>query len=301
MMATLGWIGLGDIGEPMALRLIAAGHQVMVWGRTPSRLRPAIEAGAIAAATPAELATKCDAVLLCVTDGDAVEEVAFGPHGVAAGMRAGSLIVDHSTIHPQTTRRAARRVRETGVGWVDAPVSGGAVGAQAGTLACFLGGEHDDVARVQPWIAAYAAHVTHLGPAGSGQIAKSCNQAVVAGTTALWAEVIAYARRCGLDPDALIDAVAGGWADSAVRAAHAHDMAAGRFRRARGMIILKDLEIIADMAAAAAAPMPVTSEVTTLYRLLLAQGHAAGPATALVQLYAERGSEDAATGRPRSD
>jgi 2-hydroxy-3-oxopropionate reductase len=288
MTTTLGWIGLGDIGEPMALRLIAAGHQVLVWARTPARLQAALAAGATAAATPAELATKCEAVFVCVTDGDAVEEVVFGAHGVAAGVRAGSLVVDHSTIHPETTRRAARRLRDAGAGWVDAPVSGGAVGAQAGTLAVFLGGEHADVERVRPWIAAYAAHVTHLGPVGSGQVAKSCNQAVVAGTTALWAEVISYARRCGLDPDALIDAVAGGWADSAVRAAHAHDMAAGRFRRARGMIILKDLEIIADMAASTASPMPVTAEVTTLYRLLLAQGHAPGPATALVQLYAER-------------
>ena len=264
----------------MALRLIAAGHTVKVWGRTPERLRAALDAGATAAASPAELAAQCEAVFVCVTDGDAVEEVAFGPHGLATGMRAGKLVVDHSTIHPETTRRAAARLRDAGAGWVDAPVSGGAAGAQAGTLAIFLGGEHADVERVRPWIAAYAGHVTHLGPSGSGQVAKSCNQAVVAGTTALWAEVISYARRCGLDPDALIDAVAGGWADSAVRAAHAHDMAAGRFRRARGMIILKDLEIIADMAAATASPMPVTAEVTTLYRLLLAQGHAPGPATA---------------------
>ncbi|MEA2689720.1 MAG: 3-hydroxyisobutyrate dehydrogenase, partial [Candidatus Eremiobacteraeota bacterium] len=128
-MATLGWIGLGEIGTPMALRLIGAGHRVVVWGRTASRLEPALAAGATAASSPAELASQCDAVMLCVTDGNAVEDVVFGPRGVAEGARRGSLIVDHSTIHPETARLASRRLRSARVGWVDAPVSGGAAGA----------------------------------------------------------------------------------------------------------------------------------------------------------------------------
>jgi 3-hydroxyisobutyrate dehydrogenase-like beta-hydroxyacid dehydrogenase len=284
-MATLGWIGLGEIGLPMALRLIAAGHRVVVWGRTAANLQSALDAGATAAASPAELAAQCDAVVLCVTDGDAVEEVVFGARGVAEGARRGSLIVDHSTIHPETARLAWRRLHGAGIGWVDAPVSGGAGGAQAGTLATFLGGEPGDVERVRPWISAYANHVTHMGPVGSGQVAKSCNQAVVAATVALWAEIIAYARRCGIDPDVLVDAVQGGWADSEIRRVHAHDMVAGRFRRAPGSIILKDLEIIGDMARSTTSPMPVTGAVTSLYRLLLAQGHETGGVTAVVQLY----------------
>jgi len=284
-METLGWIGLGEIGLPMVLRLVGAGHRVVVWGRTAANLQPALDAGASAAASPAELAAQCEAVFLCVTDGDAVEAVVFGPRGVAEGTKRGTLIVDHSTIHPETARLAARRLRSAGIGWVDAPVSGGAGGAQAGTLATFLGGDVGDVERVQPWIAAYANHVTHMGPVGSGQVAKSCNQAVVGATVALWAEVIAYARRCGIDPDALVDALQGGWADSEIRRVHGHDMAAGRFRRAPGSIILKDLEIIGDMARSTASPMPVTSTVTSLYRLLLAQGHETGGVTAIVQLY----------------
>jgi len=285
-MAALGWIGLGEIGLPMSLRLIAAGHHMVVWGRTAANLQPALDAGATAAASPAELAAQCEGVLLCVTDGDAVEEVVFGPHGVAEGAQRGSVIVDHSTIHPETARLASRRLRGAGVGWVDAPVSGGAGGAKAGTLATFIGGEDADVERVRPWIAAYANHVTHMGPVGSGQVAKSCNQAVVAATVALWAEIIAYARRCGIDPDLLVDAVQGGWADSEIRRVHAHDMVAGRFRRAPGSIILKDLEIIGDMARATTSPMPVTGAVTSLYRLLLAQGHETGGVTAVLQLYA---------------
>ena len=284
-MGTLGWIGLGDIGLPMAVQLIGAGHRVVVWGRTAAKLQPALDAGATAAASPAELAAQCEAVLLCVTDGDAVEDVVFGARGVAEGAKRGSLIVDHSTIHPETARLASRRLRGGGVGWVDAPVSGGAVGAKAGTLATFLGGDAADVERVRPWLAAYANHVTHMGPVGSGQVAKSCNQAVVAATIGLLAEVITYARRCGIDPDLLVDALQGGWADSEIRRVHGHDMAAGRFRRTQGSIMLKDLDIIGDMARATKSPMPVTAAVTSLHRLLLAQGHEPGGPGSIMQLY----------------
>jgi len=294
-MATLGWIGLGEIGTPMALRLIGAGHRVVVWGRTASRLQPALDADATAAATPAELAAQCDGVLLCVTDGDAVEQVVFGPRGVAEGAKRGCLIVDHSTIHPETTRLAPRRLRSAGVAWVDAPVSGGAKGAEAGTLSVFLGGEDADVERVRPWIAAYAGNVTHMGPVGSGQVAKSCNQAIVAATVGMWAEVIAYARRCGVDPDVLVDALEGGWADSAIRRVHAHDMVAGRFRRTPGLIILKDLDIIGDMARMTKSPMPVTETVATLFRMLLAQGHTPGSFGAIMQLYPNAPVADGAT------
>ena len=287
-MATLGWIGLGDIGAPMALRLIGAGHRVIVWGRTASRLQPALDAGAEAAGSPAELAAQCEGVLLCVTDGDAVEEVVFGPRGVAEGAKRGTLVVDHSTIHPETTRLASRRLRSAGVAWVDAPVSGGAIGATAGTLSTFLGGEAADVERVRPWVAAYAGRVTHMGPVGSGQIAKSCNQAVVAASVGLWAEVISYARRCGLDPHVMIDALEGGWADSAVRRVHAHDIADTRYRPTERLILLKDLDIIGDMARTTKSPMPVTEAVTTLFRLLLAQGHQPGSFGAIMQLYAKR-------------
>jgi 3-hydroxyisobutyrate dehydrogenase len=285
-MATLGWIGLGDIGKPMALRLIGAGHRVVVWARSPQRLQPALEAGATATATPAELAAQCEAVLLCVTDGAAVEEVVFGPAGLAEGARRGGLIVDHSTIHPETTRLASRRLASAGVAWVDAPVSGGALGAAAGTLSSFLGGSAADVERVRPWIAAYARNVTHIGDVGAGQVAKSCNQAVVAGSVALWAEVIAYARRCGIDPALMVDALAGGWADSAVRSVHGQDLVAGRFRPTERLILLKDLDIIGDMAAMTKSPMPVSAAVTTLFRQLLAQGHQPGSFGAIMQMYA---------------
>jgi len=296
-MATLGWIGLGEIGTPMALQLLRAGHRLVVWGRTPSRLQPALDAGATTAESPAAVARACEAVLLCVTDGDAVEDVVFGPRGVAEGATRGMVIVDHSTIHPETTRLASRRLRSAGVAWVDAPVSGGAKGAEAGTLSVFLGGEPADVERVKPWIAAYAGNVTHIGGVGSGQVAKSCNQAIVASTVGMWAEVIAYARRCGVDPDLIVDALDGGWADSAIRRVHGHDLVAGRFRRTPGLIILKDLDIIGDMARMTKSPMPVTETVATLFRLLLAQGHEPGGFASIMQLYPAAARTAAAAGR----
>jgi 3-hydroxyisobutyrate dehydrogenase-like beta-hydroxyacid dehydrogenase len=284
-MATLGWIGLGDMGGPMASRLAAAGHQVVVWARTPAAVAPLVAAGAVAAASPAAAAAQSEVLFVCVTDGDAVEAVVFGDSGASSGMRPGGVVVDHSTIHPQTTRALAERLSAAGASWVDAPVSGGVGGARAGTLSCFLGGEDAAVARVRPLIAAYCANVTHAGPAGAGQLVKSCNQAIVGGTVALWAETLSYARRCGLDPALVVDALAGGWADSAIRAAHGHDLAAGRFAAARGNLLLKDLEIIGDVARRAGAPMPVGAEVLQLYRLLAAQGYAPGGAGALIQLY----------------
>jgi len=285
-VAALGWIGLGDMGAPMAGRLLAAGHTLHVWARNPERLTALCAAGATAVESPRAVAARSDAVFLCVTDGKAVEAIVWGPDGIAAGAPPGALVIDHSTIDPPTTRRAAERLAAGGVGWVDAPVSGGSSGAAAGTLACFLGGSDADVARARPWMAAYTGNVTHMGPVGSGQITKSCNQAIVGTTIALWAEVLNYARKCGLDPARLVEALAGGWADSTIRQAHGRALAEGRFTRAPGNLLLKDLEIVGDLARESGSPMPVTSIVTTLYRLLVAQGHEPGGATALVQLYA---------------
>jgi 2-hydroxy-3-oxopropionate reductase len=141
---------------------------------------------------------------------------------------------------------------------------------------------------MKPWIAAYAANVTHMGPVGSGQVTKSCNQAIVASTVALWAEVITYARRSGVDADLLVDALAGGWADSAIRQVHGHDLVAGRYRKTERLILLKDLDIVGDVAAATKSPMPVSSAVTTLFRLLLAQGHQPGSFGAIMQLFNAR-------------
>jgi 3-hydroxyisobutyrate dehydrogenase-like beta-hydroxyacid dehydrogenase len=284
-VATLGWIGLGDIGAPMASRLAAAGHELLVWARNPARCEPLVAAGASVVASPRELGARCEAVFTCVTDGAAVEAVVLGDDGVAAGATRASLIVDHSTIHPDDARRIALRLAERGIAAVDAPVSGGHGGAVAGTLACFLGGDAAAAERARTFATAYAQNITYFGPAGCGQIAKSCNQAVVISTIALWAEMLAYARRNGLDATLLVDALAGGWADSAIRSAHGPALATGEYTPLAGNLLLKDLEIVGDLARESASPMPVTSAVTTLYRLLAARGYPTGGARAIVQLF----------------
>jgi 3-hydroxyisobutyrate dehydrogenase-like beta-hydroxyacid dehydrogenase len=281
----------------MARRLAAAGHELLVWARDPRRL-VAIEAtGARAVASPRELGTRCEAIFTCVTDGTAVEEVVLGENGVASGASPDTLIVDHSTIHPDAARRIAQRLLSKGIVAVDAPVSGGSGGAAAGTLACFLGGDEAATQRARTFIAAYAQNITYFGASGSGQVAKSCNQAIVISTIALLSETLAYARENGLDPAVLVGALEGGWADSAVRRAHGAALAAGRYTPLPGNLLLKDLEIVGDLARASASPMPVTAAVTTLYRLLAARGFPTGGATAIVQLFAE-GSRDDRGGVP---
>jgi 3-hydroxyisobutyrate dehydrogenase len=285
-MSQLGWIGMGDIGAPMALRLLAAGRSLSVWGRTPERLAPAIRRGASACGAPHELSSQCEAVFLCVTDDDAVEEVVFGPDGIARGATAEKILIDHSTIHPERCRELAARLRrDTGMAWVDAPVSGGAAGARAGTLVVLAGGEHADVERVRPWLSAYAARVTHLGPQGSGQVAKSCSQVVLATTVAIWAEALSQARRAGVDAGALVEALEGSWADSAARHHIVQHIVNGRFQNRSVRMLLKDLEIATDMGRITGSPLPLTSLVTNALRQQIALGHEMAGLGGLMRLY----------------
>lgn len=256
-MSKLGWIGLGAIGTPMALRLLDAGHELHVWGRTAARLQPVVERGARAAASAAELAATCEAVLLCVTDTAAVEEVAFGPGGLGEGAAPGLLVVDHSTADPARTQVIAERARrDHAIAWLDAPVSGGAHGARAGSLSIFVGGAAEDVERARPVLAAYSARISHLGPSGTGQAAKSCNQAIFGATIAAWVEVLAYARAIGLDTQQLIAALEGSWSDSPVRKHVAPHLERAHAMPANGLLS-KDLAIVEDMARAHGVELPL--------------------------------------------
>jgi 3-hydroxyisobutyrate dehydrogenase len=287
-MAKLGWIGMGNIGAPMALRMIDAGHEIMVWGRTKERLKPALDKGATEGGSAAALAAACEAVFLCVTDTKAVEEVVFGAAGIASGGMRGKLVIDNSTINPQRTRELAKRLRdEHGMGWLDAPVSGGAIGAAAGKLACLIGGAAADFERARPWVAAFASNITHMGDNGAGQVAKSCNQAVLTATLAVWGEVLAYAESNGLDPSRLVDALADSWSDSAVRRVHAPSMALKKYPKATPALMLKDLDILADTARATKSPMPISAIVMNLYRQQVALGFERGGIIGFGQLYAK--------------
>jgi 3-hydroxyisobutyrate dehydrogenase len=290
-MARLGWIGLGDIGMPMMLRLKDAGHQLSVWGRTRTRLETAEAAGARVAESAAALGTTCEAIFLCVTDTDAVHQVVFGPNGVAATSRAETLIVDHSTIHPARTREMAAKLRAEHRGrWVDAPVSGGAVGARAGTLAVMVGGAVEDIEVVRPWLSTYGGKITHVGPSGTGQACKSCNQAIANTTIMVWAEMLAYARSFGIDLDKLVAATEGGFADSQVRRMLVPGIVTGDFPGHYASIIPKDLDIPCDMGRILQTPMPLTGLVAALYRdhRVLQERSGATP-VGLLELFARTG------------
>ena len=271
----LGWIGTGDIGAPMAHRLLAAGHSVVVWARQPTRLQPLLHAGAEAGRSPRDLAARCDAVFLCVTDTEAVDSITFRTEGLASAMKSDLLIVDHSTIDAFWTQKAAQRLRKDKAGhWVDAPVSGGAMGAQRGSLTVMLGGEPADVTRARPWISAYGARLTHIGPAGSGQACKALNQSIANATIMAWAEALTCASRFGIDVRTMSAALEGGYADSLVRRDLVPRLIDGSFPGHYASIIPKDLGIATDLGRAMESPMPVTALVASLYQLHQARSDA---------------------------
>ncbi len=283
----LGFIGLGAMGMPMARHLMKAGHELHVWARSPSKIAPLIDDGAHLHHSAREVAQACETVLLCVYDAAAVDEVVFGDDGVAAGSAAGKLLIDHSTTHPQKSRDMAQRLRgETGMGWVDAPVSGGAKGAQAGALIIMAGGDEADAARARDITAPYARQFTHMGPVGSGQASKVCNQIIIGATVAVWAEALNFAHAFGVNAGALPDCLAGGWADSAVAQDHARRMARLDPDTVGAGLMQKDMDAALDMARRTDAPMPVTAQVAELYRLVAARTGESGQAS-LIRLYTD--------------
>ena len=283
----VGWAGLGAIGEPMARRVLQAGQPLQVWNRDPAKAQALVAAGARVAASPAALAREADVVCLCVTDAAAVEQVVFGPDGAAAGLAPGGIVIDHSTIAPDATRAfAARLLAERGGHWIDAPVSGGPAGAREGRLTVFAGGDAAALARVQPLLQAYAARVTHLGAAGSGQVGKACNQLVSFGTAAVLAESLHLAHRQGLDAAALVQAMQAGFADSAVLRHYASAMLQGRYSGST-LNAQKDVAIALDLGREAAAPLPVAELLATLHGSLVQQGHTALGMAGVMRLYVQ--------------
>lgn len=273
MTDKVGFIGLGKIGTPMAMRIVeTAGRPLTVWGRTPEKLAPAINAGATSAPSAQALTEAVDVVITCVTDAPAMEDVVFGPAGIAAGAAADKLLVDCSSIHPERARAlAARLTDETGMGWVDAPVSGGVPGAQAGTLAVMAGGTAADVDRMRLVVDPFAGRITHMGDVGAGQTTKLCNQIILNATLAGIAEALGLARAAGVDAAALPDCLAGGWADSPLLQDHARRMAAGTFPPPGFSMWLKDMDTACDVGRINGASMPVSALITELVRLAKAR------------------------------
>ena len=175
-ISRVGFIGLGIMGAPMAANLLAAGFEVTAWNRSPSRTKPLLDAGAKGADSPAAVAAASEVTISCVTNSGDVEEVALGPEGVIQGAKPGSVYIDCSTISPETARKVAKELAAKGVEMLDAPVSGGDVGATAGTLAIMVGGEEEGFERCLPVLRAMGKTIVLVGPSGAGQVVKLCNQ-----------------------------------------------------------------------------------------------------------------------------
>ncbi len=284
----VGYCGPGLMGAPMIRHLLAAGHRVSVWNRTRGKAEALEKDGAQVVDTPRELAERVDTVFMCVLDGRAVGDVVFGEHGLLAGdakARRLKRIVDHSSIPPATTRDYAARAAALGVGWIDAPVSGGVPGAQAGTLAVMAGGGAADLDAVRPLIDAYASRITHMGDAGAGQTAKLCNQAIVTATVTAIAEAVGLAQASGIDAARLADALAGGWADSVLLQTFVPRMtSSGHPSMGALSTFQKDVDAIADAARDTGAVMPVSATVQQVLRLGAAQGLAGADFAAFIDI-----------------
>jgi 3-hydroxyisobutyrate dehydrogenase-like beta-hydroxyacid dehydrogenase len=280
------FLGLGALGTPIAANLLAAGVPLTVHNRTREREAPLVAAGAKAAASPAQAAAGAAVLMLCLSDGPAVEEVLFGSQGAAEVLAQGSLVIDFSTIEPLRSRGLAERLAERGIAWLDAPVTGGTEGAKAGTLSVLVGGEAGALAQARPLLEVVGSTITHFGTAGAGQQAKAINQILVAGSYAAVAEAMALGQRLGLPMEALRDALAGGAAGSWALQHRAAGMVAGTFPLGfRLALHRKDLAIALAAAAETGLDLPVCRTVAAMEDRLMAAGHGHEDVSALVRWF----------------
>ena len=285
----IGFVGLGTMGAAMAGNLARAGYEVTAWNRTAGRAPELDELGVARADTPADVAMATDAVVICVSDTPDVEEVLFGPAGVAEGAHDGQLVIDCSTISPSATRDFATRLREHGVAMVDAPVSGGSEGAQKATLTIFVGGETADFERARPILAAMGRTITHVGPSGAGQAVKAVNQVILAGTYIGVAEGIVLALKAGLDVSQVVEALGGGAAQSWVLANRSERMRTNEYPLGFKVALhRKDLGIALGMAREMGAELPVAEMAADFETDLMAHDHADDDMSALARVIRQR-------------
>lgn len=273
MSEKLGFIGLGIMGGGMVRNLLKAGFDVTIWNRTAAKTQPFVEAGAKLAASPAQLARDVDILFICVSDTPDVQEVILGEEGVAKGIRAGSLVVDHSTISPHVTIELSKQLGQKGAAVLDAPVSGGSEGAAKGTLSIMVGGEANALERAQPYLQVMGKTITHVGPHGAGQMVKLVNQILVVVTQLAVSEGLLFAQAGGLDLEKTLAAVSGGAAGSWMLSNRGPQMVQRDWRPGFTIDLQqKDLRLVLEAADQLGIPLLGTSIVFQLYRTLQAQG-----------------------------
>ncbi len=284
----LGFIGIGLMGKPMTLRLLAAGYKVAVWNRSREKLALVTAKGAVAKDSPAEVARFADILMLCVTDQNSVKDVLFGAGGVADGASEGKIVIDFSSIAPKAARDYAARLEAKGVGYIDAPVSGGTVGAEQGTLAIMAGGKAEHIEFVRPLIAELASRFTRMGASGAGQVTKLANQVIVASLFPVIAEALRLAEAAGVDATKIPEALMGGFADSKPLQVFGPRMASRNYAPALGTVnvMLKDLLNAVAVAEEAGVPLPMARAAVERFRLLADNGQGEVEPSAFIDLLA---------------
>ncbi len=271
----IGFIGLGIMGRPMALNLIKAGYKLVVTSRSQGPIDALSAAGAKAVKTPADVAREADVVVTMVPDTPDVDLVIRGKNGVLEGLKAGAIVIDMSTISPDVTRQLAEAVAARGGSMLDAPVSGGEVGAKNATLTIMVGGDEKTFERARPILSCMGKpeSVTYIGPSGSGQVTKLCNQICIAANVAGVAEAYSLAKANGLDPSRVRQALLGGFAGSKVLEFHGNRMLTGDYKPGFFVrLFQKDLRLAVEANMATGVTMPVTSVVTQFVNAYSAAG-----------------------------
>lgn len=269
----IGFVGLGIMGRPMALNLIKGGHALTVWARRAESMQPLLAAGAQAAASPADAARGADLVISMVADAPDVAEVMLGASGVAEGAAAGLVAVDMSTIAPTAARRIAADLAARGVDFLDAPVSGGEVGAIAGTLSIMVGGSAAAFARAEPAFACMGKNVVHVGESGAGQVTKAANQIVTGMGVLAVAEAMAFASKNGVDRSKVREALLGGFAYSKILENHGQRMLDRNFKPGfKSWMHEKDLNIVMQTAHELGLSLPGSAATAQMFNAMVGSG-----------------------------
>lgn len=285
-MEHIGFIGLGIMGKPMAIHLLNAGYSLTVLDRVSDLQTPLIERGAQAAESPRAVAAASDVTILMLPDSPDVEEVVFGPKGVLEGLRHGCLLVDMSTILPSVARRVTEAARQRGADGLDAPVSGGQVGAQNASLTIMVGGSQAGFDRARPIFEKMGKNITLVGEAGAGQVTKAANQIIVGITIAAVSEALLLAAKAGVDPAKVREALMGGFAQSRILELHGNRMIQRTFQPGfKTRLHRKDMNIVLNTARELQLALPLSSQVAELMNALMAQGGGELDHSALVKVY----------------
>ena len=274
------------MGLPMSKNLLKSGYAVTVFNRSRAAMDELVAVGAQLANSPSEVAQQSDVVLTCLPDSPDVEAVVLGENGVLSGSRPGMLYVDHSTIAPVTSRKLYEALKLSGVAALDAPVSGGDIGAQQGTLSIMVGGDEAAFGRSLPILQAMGKNIIHIGDAGAGQVTKACNQIVVAMTVQAVAEALTLAKKSGVDPAKVREALLGGFAQSRVLEVHGQRMLDRTFQPGFKLNLhRKDMNIVLQTGKELNLPLLGTAQVTELMNAAIAQGKGESDSSALITLY----------------